>query len=764
MHDAGSEARGPERESVLARVAVAAPEARAARPAPEPACFAAVAAASGQGEWVEALLDALEGCGLRGVHVRVPRDDGFDLLGSRGLSEATEGALRRGERPEAPRLVERSMPGESRARVGWIDTGAAEPDLDAFLAAADGALCRLRLQAQGEGAWRAIRSLELAAGGAGLVENIAVQLCRVAGAGHVEVRFHGATGAERSACSSSGSLLVEERSPCCERAAAHALRLPLRHGESSFGEVLLADVRFSGAALHRLRAVVGVAAIYLEGERLREEVALRAREETRIRNREERFEMALANAPIVLALQDRALRYTWIHGMRVRRKEEILGRTDAELLAPAEARRLQILKQRAMESGEPVQAEVTLTIEGQQRTWQLTVDPVRDPWQAITGVATAAVDVTARAREAGAREQLLLEREDERSWLLSVIERSPVGILLVEMEGEEERITANRRAAELLGHPVDPVRARKVIAGRLCAADGTPLPLESLPSSRALRGERVSMEESILRRLDGTQIPIVVSAGPIVDAAGRQAGAVVTFDDISPFKELERMREEWTSLITHDLRQPITSISGFAGVLAEHPDLPPHLRSKVVHIVAAARRLGRMTADLLEASRLESNQLALEMQPTDLAALVREVIERLAVELQDHPVRVVEGGALPLLVVDPERIEQVLGNLLSNAAKYSPPGSPIVVELGVQGDEVVVGVINEGDGLRAEELATIFRRFHRSDSARRSRVRGLGLGLYIARGLVEAHGGRIWAETEPGRSVTFRIALPAGVR
>src|SRR5690606_6219158 len=118
---------------------------------------------------------------------------------------------------------------------------------------------------------------------------------------------------------------------------------------------------------------------------------------------------------------------------------------------------------------------------------------------------------------------------------------SPVGILLVEINGGEERITANRRAAELLGHPVDPHRARQVIAGRLLAPDGRPLALEELPSSRALRGERVSMEEARVRRLDGTEVPIVVSAGPIVDASGRHAGAVVTFDGISPFKELERL-------------------------------------------------------------------------------------------------------------------------------------------------------------------------------------------------------------------------------
>lgn len=610
-----------------------------------------------------------------------------------------------------------------------------------------------------EDLWRAARAIEVESGGAELLEAIALQASRLGCSAHAEVRYLTATAEERRACTGLGGAGEMEERPCCTAAARRCLRLPLRAGGEPLGELLVAEPIASDAALRSLRRFASLAAWRLEIERLRQEAALRAHDEARARLREERFAATLANLPIVLATQDRALRHTWIHQAVGLREEEILGRTDLEIHPGAAGARLHALKQRVLETGKPAQAEIALDVGG-SRTWQVSVGPLRDPWGAITGVATAAVDVTARAREAGLRERLLLQREDERSFLLTVIERSPVGILLVEINGGEERITANRRAAELLGHPVDPHRARQVIAGRLLAPDGRPLALEELPSSRALRGERVSMEEARVRRLDGTEVPIVVSAGPIVDASGRHAGAVVTFDDISPFKELERLREQWTSLITHDLRQPITSIIGFASVLADHPDLPGHLRAKVVHIVAAARRLGRMTADLLEASRLESNQLALERQPADVRRLVEEVIERLAVEMQDHPVRVDARGSLPLVDLDPERFEQVLGNLFSNAAKYSPPGSPVLVRLERTGDEVVIGVTNENIGLTAEELGTIFERYQRSDLARRSRIRGMGLGLYIARGLVEAHGGRIWAETEPGRSVTFRVALP----
>jgi len=733
-------------------------EIRAIPRSPSLVTLAAIAAAPTEAAWIAGVLDALQSCDLHAPHVLVDRGSGLRLAGGRGLPPELEEALERGDTAAGLPLAG-EMLAAGLVRVGWIEDRPAALDLAPLLAVAGGAFARLRAAHARDELWLAAAAIDVEIGGSALLEAIAAQARRLSWGTHAEIRFKTATGEEVSACSLLGG--APDRS-CCAAAAREAMRLPLRHGQAQLAELLIAGGPDSGIALRLLRKFTALAAARLEIERLRQEVAMHAHAQVRTRGREERFELALANAPIFLGTQDRELRYSWIYPAPSGREEDVLGRTDLDLFSPGEALRLQALKERVLASGQHTQAEVSVTLAGQLRTFQLVLDPIRDPWGETTGIAFAAIDVTTRAREAGVREQLLLKREDERSWLLTVIERSPVGILLFETDGGEERVTANRRAAELLGHAVDPRRARRVVAGRLSRADGTPVPFEQLPSSRAMRGERVTMEEALLRRLDGSRIPIVISAGPILDAAGRHAGAIVTFDDISPFKEIERMREQWTSLITHDLRQPITSISGFASVLADHPDLPAHLRSKVVHIVAAAKRLGRMTADLLEASRLESNQLALERQPTDLAVLVGEVVERLAGELQDHPVEVEQHDPLPVLSIDPERFEQVLGNLLSNAAKYSPPGAAIRLDLQRHDDEAIVGITNEGAGLTAEELGTIFRRFQRTDAARRSRIRGLGLGLYIARGLVEAHGGRIWAETEPGRSVTFRVALPLG--
>lgn len=708
-----------------------------------------LAEVEGEAEWAEALLEGLRALGLHGHDLAL---------------EATEWLAR-------PQLLAAGNESSGQPAIGHrepLDLAALFRHADAttrslaeaLLSAAGGSLRRVREDQRRQSAlWQAIQSLEACSGGPALLEAIALHARRLCNSSHAEVRSLAPTGMERHGCSELQGISLDRR-PCCREAERGAFRMALRHCGRNRGELLVAGPPPDAEAMAGLRHFVHCAASLLDAELLREEAALHAQEEIRVRERESRFELALAHAPVVLATLDRELRYTWIHPDRDEWIAAILGRTDFDILMPHEALRLQLLKRRVLDVGLPVQEEVSITWQGKLRTFQLTAAPIRDPWGTVTGVALAAIDVTRRVREAGARELLLSQREDERSWLLTVIDRSPVGILLVETGPDGDRITTNRRAVELIGHYLDPVRGREAMVGRLLRPDGTPFTREDLPSARALRGERVSMEEAILRRLDGRRIPVVVSAGPVVDAAGRQAGAIVTFDDISPFKEMERLREEWTSLITHDLRQPIASIAGFAAVLAEHPEMPAALRTKVVHILAAARRLGRMTGDLLEASRLASNQLSLERRPCDLTQLVTETVERLAGELQDHPVRIERRGELPLLPVDPERLEQVLGNLLSNAAKYSPPGSEIEVELERRGQEVAVGVTNRGPGLAVEELGAVFSRFHRTERARRSRVPGLGLGLYIARGLVEAHGGRIWAESDPGRSVTFRFALP----
>lgn len=340
----------------------------------------------------------------------------------------------------------------------------------------------------------------------------------------------------------------------------------------------------------------------------------------------------------------------------------------------------------------------------------------------------------------------------------------PEAVIAVDAAGHLTYV--NPQAEALFGHALRIGQRTARYTRQICSPNGSPLADADLPAARALRGQVITGEEMLLRRLDGRGVPLLVNAGPVRDAAGQISGAILVLDDLTPLKELERLRLEWTSIIAHDLRQPVTVVIGYASQLAKlsGPESAP-LQKPLEHILTSAQQLRRMINDLLDVSRLEASHLALERQPVDLAQLIYSVTERIAEIAADHPVRVAfTTRETPRLHVDPSRIEQILGNLLSNAAKYGYPGTEIQVDVAALEREVEIAVTNAGDGIPSDELPHLFTRFHRPRSHREPSIPGLGLGLYIARGLVEAHGGRIWAESSPGQLTTFHFTLPEDPR
>jgi signal transduction histidine kinase len=265
----------------------------------------------------------------------------------------------------------------------------------------------------------------------------------------------------------------------------------------------------------------------------------------------------------------------------------------------------------------------------------------------------------------------------------------------------------------------------------------------------------------LLRRVDGTDTRVLASAVPI-RTHGRISGAVVVFEDITRIRDLERLREEWTSVIAHDLRQPVGVITAYGSVLKRRigETVDDRDRAALDHILAAAWNLNKMISDLLDVSRLETRRLELQKQLTDIPALVREVVARLAPVTDGHAVEIQVEGQIPNAEVDPTRLEQVLGNLLSNAAKYSYPDTPIQVRVAHADGGVLVSVANEGPGIPPAELPRIFTRFYRTENARERPIQGLGLGLYISKGIVDAHQGRIWVDSVVGGTTTFSFLLP----
>jgi signal transduction histidine kinase len=242
--------------------------------------------------------------------------------------------------------------------------------------------------------------------------------------------------------------------------------------------------------------------------------------------------------------------------------------------------------------------------------------------------------------------------------------------------------------------------------------------------------------------------------------AGVTAVALANVQDLARIKALEAQREEFLSVVAHDLRTPIGVIRNYAAVLKRTALRRKEEAQAAEAISVNAQRLATMVGDLLDASRIEADRLAFSVASFDLSALIRRIAEHLAAILAGHALRVELPGEPLVAMADAGRVEQVLTNLLTNAGKYAPEGTEIVLSARREGIEAVVCVRDQGPGIAPSDQAALFQRFYRTASARAGKQEGLGLGLYISRGLVEAQGGRIWVESAPGEGSGFLFTVP----
>ena len=356
--------------------------------------------------------------------------------------------------------------------------------------------------------------------------------------------------------------------------------------------------------------------------------------------------------------------------------------------------------------------------------------------------------------------------ERARSDLEALIDTAPVGVVvfdapsgaLVSLNAESRRIV---RALCLPDQsPEDLLRVLRVRR-----ADGRQLALDRLPLKELLRASRtVRVEEIVLETPDGRSITTLVNATPIRSEAGEVESVVVTMQDLTPLEELEVLRAEFLGMVSHELQGPLTSIKGSAAtVLGASSALRPAEALQFFRIIdEQADHMRELIADLLDAAHIEAGRLSVAPERTRLPAVVEQARTLYLSGGGRNPVLIDLPPDLPRVLADRQRIVQVLGNLLSNAARHSPQSSPVRVVAAREGVHVAVSVVDEGPGIPAERLPHLFRKFARSDRRDRARGVGAGLGLAICKGIVEAHGGRIWAEsagTGPGARFTFTIPV-----
>ena len=251
---------------------------------------------------------------------------------------------------------------------------------------------------------------------------------------------------------------------------------------------------------------------------------------------------------------------------------------------------------------------------------------------------------------------------------------------------------------------------------------------------------------------------VETAAPPALDKAERLERAVLR-DLVEQLRGRERLRAEWTAMVVHELRRPLTTIDLSSQMLQEgSPGAEELVRERLEHIRWGVRELSRLTEDLFDASCVEARAMKIERMPVPIADLVHDAIVHRPDLVARSSLRV-EPGAEVQVSADPGRIEQVLGNLLENAAKYGDPGAKIEIDVARHEEGVRVTVSSRGPGIPADQLSCVFDRFERGSRAR-AETSGLGLGLYIAKGLVEAHGGRIWANSAPAVVTQFHFTLP----
>jgi len=342
-----------------------------------------------------------------------------------------------------------------------------------------------------------------------------------------------------------------------------------------------------------------------------------------------------------------------------------------------------------------------------------------------------------------------LEREQGR--LRGILASVAEGIIAVDGTGRVALV--NPQAAELLG-----VAQAEVIGSKV---DELPVP-ETVTGSFTRCFDRNELCTSEFE-LPSPRRQLTLHVAPIRTGEGDGWGAVAVVRDITAERRVERMRRQFISDASHEIRTPLTAIGGFAAAIADGTATTPEERTRsATLIVREVERLTRLVNDLLSLSRIESGAVALNREETNLASLVEAAVESLAGQAEDQGarIRLDLNGDIPAIDMDPDRIYQVMMNLLSNALRYNRPGGDIVVSARRENGFVEVSVRDSGQGIAPDQLPHIWERFHRADPSRARQDGGTGLGLAIVRSIVEAHGGAVTAESEVGKGSTFRFTLP----
>ncbi|MDR3734706.1 MAG: PAS domain S-box protein [Acidobacteriaceae bacterium] len=348
----------------------------------------------------------------------------------------------------------------------------------------------------------------------------------------------------------------------------------------------------------------------------------------------------------------------------------------------------------------------------------------------------------------------------------SILESVGDGIYGTNLDGKVTIV--NPAAAEMLGYKVQELLGQDMhTLSHHTKADGTPNPSESCMIRQSLLTEQtVRVADEIFWRKDGTSFPVEYVARPQI-SDGKAVGVVVAFTDVTERRALDKMKDEFISTVSHELRTPLTALRAALGLVAGGAlaSKPEKMHQMVEIALGNTDRLVRLVNDILDLERIGSGKAQLHSTMNSVEDLMRRAVELQSVRAEKAHVQFSIAAEGVSVWADPDRILQMLANLIGNAIKFSPNGGEIhLVARNLSDNEAQIEVHDQGRGIPQDKLEQIFERFQQVDASDSRAMGGTGLGLAICRSIAQQHGGRIWAESAPGKGASFFFTLPTRPR
>jgi PAS domain S-box-containing protein len=520
-------------------------------------------------------------------------------------------------------------------------------------------------------------------------------------------------------------------------------------------------------------------------------VSERKRTEEALRTKETQLQLITDITPVMLTHCSRELRYRFVNrayaavfGLPA---EEIVGKSVPDFMGPKAYKTVQPYIERVL-AGKPVEFESEIPyLRASTRFMRVAYIPERDRRGSVTGWVASLTDITDHKRTEEQIRTLNAELQRRITEFVALIDTAPVGIA-VAMDPACNYIWGNPEFLHMLGTDQANLSKSGPTRDKLpfkILSNGKEVPAVDLPMQRACReGREVLDEELEVIRDDGKTIHELCRATPLLDEDGRVRGCIGVFLNITERKQAEsdrerllareqdaradaeaasRVKDEFLAVVSHELRTPLNSILGWAQLLrSERLDAPTSARA-LESIERNAKAQAKLVDDLLDVSRIISGKLQLDVKAIDLISVVKAAIDSLrhALDAKEIQLETSMDAAAAQVYGDATRLQQVIWNLLSNSAKFTPKGGRIEIRLERQATNAQLSVTDTGEGIHPEFLPFVFDRFRQEDSSRTRKHGGLGLGLAIVHNLIELHGGTVEASSAGSdRGATFTITLP----